>query len=87
MANVSVAGEQHTQPGGEHVGAGRRGVELGVEVVQQPGDLLGVVHRRQPWLATRPGPQGSSYKRPARTLVSASDHQARRSGGVPGTAA
>ena len=43
MANVVVARQQHAQPRGEHVGARRRCVELGVEVVQQLGDLVGVV--------------------------------------------
>ena len=43
--------EEHLQTTGEHVGPWRRGVELGVEVVQQPADLGGVSNGRQTGLA------------------------------------
>ena len=39
----------HTQPGGQHIGTRRWSVELEVEVVQEPSNRVGVIHRRQSW--------------------------------------
>ena len=44
--------------------------------MQQPSDLLGVIHRRQPWFPPVLAHRAQATKRPARKLASARDNPA-----------